>query len=205
MVHLTRIYTKFGDKGECMLGDGGVVPKTSPRVGAYGAVDEANAAVGVAVCEAEACNTPGMHAVAGELRSVQQDLFDVGADLCTPIKPGEKPGERLRVIPEQTERLERLIDAHNEGLESLRSFVLPGGTRLASALHVARTTVRRAERETVALLDTEPGATNRDAAVYLNRLSDLLFVLARVANDHGRGDVLWVPGATRGGGAKAGA
>lgn len=198
MVHLTRIYTKFGDQGECMLGDGSTVSKTSPRVGAYGAVDEANAAVGVAVCEAEGCNTPPMHAIAEELRGVQQDLFDVGADLCTPITAVEKPGERLRVVPAQTERLEAMIDRHNAGLASLRSFVLPGGSRLAAALHVARTTVRRAERDTVALVNAEPEATNRVAAVYLNRLSDLLFVLSRVANGNGAGDVLWVPGANRG-------
>lgn len=198
MVHLTRIYTKFGDQGECMLGDGSTVSKTSARVGAYGAVDEANAAVGLAVCEAEAFGTPAMHAMAEELRGVQQDLFDVGADLCTPIVPEEQPGERLRVVASQTDRLEAMIDRHNAGLAALRSFVLPGGTRLAAALHLARTTARRAEREAVALMNAEPDATNRAALIYLNRLSDLLFVLSRVANDHGKGDVLWTPGANRG-------
>ena len=192
MVHLTRIYTKFGDKGECMLGDGSVVPKTSLRVGAYGAVDEANATVGLAVCE---CGGSGeVHDI---LRSVQQDLFDVGADLCTPMTKDEAPGKRLRVMPEQTTRLEGVIDRFNADLPALQSFVLPGGTRLAAALHLARTTVRRAEREGCALIAVELEATNPHAVVYLNRLSDLLFVLSRAANRGGEGDVLWVPGANR--------
>ncbi len=193
-VHLTRIYTRFGDAGQCMLGDGSTVPKTSVRVGAYGAVDEANAAVGSAVCDA-AVGTP-MH---GVLQSVQQDLFDVGADLCTPITPKEKPGERNRMAQGQVDRLERLIDEHNASLPTLKSFVLPGGTRLSSSLHLARTMVRRAEREATCLINAEPEATNRLAVVYLNRLSDLLFVLARIANapPSGPGDVLWTPGANR--------
>lgn len=195
MVHLTRIYTKFGDQGECMLGDGSVVPKTSVRVGAYGAVDEANAALGMAVVECAATGAEG--AVRSVLLSVQQDLFDVGADLCTPIAPDEQPGKRLRVSPEQTTRLEGVIDRFNADLKPLNSFVLPGGTRLAAALHLARATVRRAERDATALIGAEPGATNRHAVVYLNRVSDLLFVLSRVANASAGGDVLWVPGANR--------
>lgn len=194
MVHLTRIYTRFGDKGQCMLGDGSTVSKTSLRVGAYGAVDEANAGVGMAECEAGS-----LPKVQGALRSISQDLFDVGADLCTPITPGEKPGERNRISQAQVDRLERLIDEHNTALPTLKSFVLPGGTRLASSLHLARTLVRRAERDATALVNNEPDATNRLAVVYLNRLSDLLFVLARVSNTppSGPGDVLWTPGANR--------
>jgi cob(I)alamin adenosyltransferase len=195
MVHLTRIYTRFGDKGQCMLGDGSVVPKTSVRVGAYGAVDEANAAIGAAIVEC--ADRDADRDIRTLLLSVQQDLFDVGADLCTPIAKDEAAGKRLRISPEQATRLEAAIDRHNACLPALQSFVLPGGTRLAVALHVARTTVRRAERDTHALLAAEPDATNPHAGVYLNRLSDLLFVLARVANQGAGGDVLWVPGANR--------
>jgi len=195
MVRLSKIYTKFGDKGECMLGDGATVPKTGVRVGAYGAVDEANACVGVAMTECP--DDDRWKPIRRALLLIQNDLFDVGADLCTPIAKGEAPGARLRVDPAQTARLEKLIDAHNADLKPLNSFVLPGGTRLAAALHVARTVVRRAERDALRLCEAEPDATNRDAAVYLNRLSDLLFVLARVANATDGGDVLWEPGAGR--------
>lgn len=196
MVHLSRIYTKFGDAGQTMLGDGSTVPKTSPRVAAYGSVDEANAAIGVAVCECEGAGPFGMAARA-LLLSIQQDLFDIGADLCTPAAPGERPGDRLRITPEYAARLERAIDEHNGALRPLNSFVLPGGTRLSAALHTARTVVRRAERDCLALAAAEPHAANRDALICLNRLSDLLFVLARRANDDGRADVLWTPGSTR--------
>lgn len=195
MVRLSKIYTKFGDKGDTMLGDGSTESKSSLRVASYGAVDEANAAVGVAVT---VCGEDERERrICGLLVSVQQDLFDVGADLCTPIVEGEKDGEKLRVSQSQVDRIEREIDAHNAALKPLDSFVLPGGSPLAAALHVARTTVRRAERETISLLDMAPGQTNRLAAVYLNRVSDLLFVLAREANDGGSGDVLWKPGANR--------
>jgi cob(I)alamin adenosyltransferase len=201
MVKLNRIYTKTGDDGTTGLGDGSRVPKTSARVEAYGTVDEANASLGVAALQA---GPGGTHSDIAELvKSIQHDLFDVGADLCVPIKPGEgDPGAahakgRLRATPEQTARLERAIDRFNERLKPLNSFVLPGGTPLAAALHVARTVVRRAERCTVALQRAEPAATNDEAVRYLNRLSDLLFVLARVANDDGAADVLWVPGANR--------
>lgn len=201
MVRLSKIYTRTGDDGACMLGDGARVPKTSPRVCAYGAVDEANAAIGAAAVEC-ASNSVG-EPLRRALSLVQNDLFDVGADLCTPIAPDEQAGARLRVVPEQAARLERLIDEHNAALKPLDSFVLPGGTRLAATLHVARTAVRRAEREVAALLAAEPGATNAQTLVYLNRLSDLLFVLARVANAAGGGDVLWKPGAGREGDAGA--
>lgn len=192
MVKLTKIYTKTGDAGQTGLGDGSRVPKTDPRVEAYGTVDEANAAIGVAAAAAEG-------ELAGLLASFQQDMFDVGADLCTPQGPDERPGTRLRVTPAQTERLEGLIDRYNDPMGPLTSFVLPGGTELAARLHLARTIVRRAERLVCALAAAEPDATGPEPVRYLNRLSDLLFVLGRWANDEGRADVLWVPGANRGG------
>ena len=193
MVKLTKIYTKTGDRGETGLGSGARVAKTAPRVEAYGEVDEANAALGVAVAVAR--RDPPDPELADLLETVQQDLFDVGADLCVPVEAGEEG--RLRVTSGQTARLEEAIDRHNAALGPLESFVLPGGSDLAAALHVARTVVRRAERRTVALMAAEPDATAPEPLRYLNRLSDLLFVLARVANDHGRGDVLWKPGANR--------
>lgn len=201
MVRLTKIYTRTGDDGSTGLGDGSRVLKTDPRVAAYGTVDEANAAIGMCVVEAE--RSPQV-AQAGEivalLKVIQNDLFDLGADLCCPMTPDEEPGSRLRVIPAQTERLERTIDRFNEGLAPLNSFVLPGGTPLAAALHVARTVTRRAERLTVEMLGaTGEAATNIETVRYLNRLSDLLFVLSRVANDGGARDVKWVPGASRAG------
>ncbi len=201
MVRLSRIYTKTGDDGTTGLGDGTRVGKACPRVEAYGTVDEANAALGCCVVEANRPGPSGNPVLAriGEiLRDVQNDLFDVGADLCCPIADGEDAAQRLRVGGGQTERLERLIDESNERLKPLDSFVLPGGTPLAASLHLARTIVRRAERLTVALHDAEPSATNMETVHYLNRLSDLLFVLGRVANDDGRGDVKWVPGKSRG-------
>jgi cob(I)alamin adenosyltransferase len=199
MVRLSKIYTKVGDKGETMLGDGKLVPKHSPRVEAYGAVDEANSAIGLAITHCP--DTEAGRGMADALTAIQHDLFDVGADLCTPIAQGEPPGKRLRVVAAQRRRLEPLIDGFNAPLAPLNSFVLPGGTRLAAQLHAARTVTRRAERAVAALLASEPAATNPEALVYLNRLSDLLFVLARVANQPetagGAGDVLWRPGANR--------
>lgn len=197
MVRLSKIYTKFGDKGECMLGDGSSVPKAHPRVEAYGEVDEANCAIGVAVIESwraeDACRE-----IAAVLVGLQNDLFDVGADLCSPITTDEKPGDRLRVTAGQTKRVEALIDQYNADLKPLDSFVLPGGTPLAAALHVARAVTRRAERAATRLRAAEPAATNEDACVYLNRVSDLLFVLSRWVNHTtGKGDVLWTPGASR--------
>ncbi|MEX2217910.1 MAG: cob(I)yrinic acid a,c-diamide adenosyltransferase [Phycisphaerales bacterium] len=204
MVKLTKIYTRTGDDGTTGLGTAQRVAKDSARVEAYGDVDEANAAIGVAIASA----APGRSAeaaIATLLRSVQQDLFDLGADLCIPVAAGERPGEKLRVQPGQTARLEEAIDEHNAGLGTLTSFVLPGGSALAAALHVARTVMRRAERRVVTLVRAEPAATNPETVRYLNRLSDLLFVLARAANRAGEagaggaGDILWVPGANRAG------
>jgi len=201
MVRLTKIYTKTGDDGTTGLGDGTRVPKTDHRVEAYGTVDEANAAIGLCVIEAE--RSPQV-AQAGEiaalLRAIQNDLFDVGADLCCPCAPDEQLGARLRVLPTQTDRIERTIDRFNDGMKPLDSFVLPGGTPLAAALHLARTITRRAERLTVLLIsETGDAVTNAETVRYLNRLSDLLFVLSRVANHDGAGDVKWVPGASRAG------
>jgi len=186
MVYLSRIYTKAGDGGETGLGDGTRVLKCCPRVSAYGDVDELNAVLGFAA------GADGPHQ--GLIRSIQNDLFDLGADLCVPPSaPG--PGSVFRMTASQPERLEREIDRLNERLQPLRSFVLPGGTPLAAWLHLARTVCRRAERSVVALMQTE--SVNPSVLVYLNRLSDLLFVLARVANDDGKADVLWEPGKTR--------
>jgi cob(I)alamin adenosyltransferase len=194
VVKLTKIYTRTGDDGSTGLGTGARVQKDSLRVEAYGEVDEANAAVGVAVL---ACEGDGLKDLAALLRGIQHDLFDVGADLCVPVESGEKAGSKLRVQAAQTARLERAIDRYNDPMPSLASFVLPGGSSAAAALHVARTAVRRAERRVVTLARTERGATNVEALKYVNRLSDLLFVLARVANGNGARDVLWVPGANR--------
>ncbi|MGE5502918.1 MAG: cob(I)yrinic acid a,c-diamide adenosyltransferase [Actinomycetota bacterium] len=187
MVRLTRIYTRTGDKGETSLGNGARVAKHDLRVEAYGTVDEANAAVGLARLHAD----PAADAV---LARIQNDLFDLGADLCTPAAEAEEPGTRLRVAQAQVDRLEAEIDAMNADLAPLNSFVLPGGTPLAAYLHLARTVVRRAERLMVALAGAEP--VNPQAVAYANRLSDHLFVMARHAN-RGTGDVLWQPGANR--------
>lgn len=195
MVRLSKIYTKFGDAGITMLGDGDTVPKQCPRVEAYGSVDEANAAVGLAVFAL--ADHPDLQAA---VASTQHDLFDVGADLCTPIESNESPGAKLRITQPQIDRLESLIDQHNEGLPALNSFVLPGGSPASAHLHLARTATRRAERRTAELLTAEREATNPLALIYLNRLSDLFFVLSRRANTLGDtppGDVLWVPGANR--------
>ncbi len=185
MVTLSRIYTRGGDEGRTSLGDGTRVAKHSPRVEAYGTVDEANATIGLArlhtTGEADAM-----------LARIQNDLFDLGADLC---RPGGPDDGRLRVIDAQVARLEREIDAMNAELAPLRSFVLPGGSPASAFLHLARTVVRRAERLVVALAETE--AVNPAVIRYLNRLSDHLFVLARWLNDKGGRDVLWVPGANR--------
>lgn len=197
MVKLNRIYTRTGDDGTTGLVDGGRVSKASLRVEAYGVVDEANAAIGVAVAVAERGAGAGAVRLAQVLRSLQHDLFDAGADLATPRKPGEAEGQALRITPGQTRRLESLVDEFNERLEPLTSFVLPGGSETAAALHVARTVTRRAERVLVALLDEERESAAPEVLRFLNRLSDLLFVLARVANDDGRADVLWKPGANR--------
>ena len=184
MVFLSRIYTRSGDHGETGLGDGTRVTKASARVTAYGEVDELNAVLGLVACHASAEQEL--------VRTIQNDLFDVGADLCV---PATDDGGALRVRPEQTTRLEQEIDRRNERLQPLRSFVLPGGTPAAAWLHLARTVCRRAERSVVALMQSEP--VNPHVLAYLNRLSDLLFVMARVANGDGQGDVLWEPGRTQ--------
>jgi cob(I)alamin adenosyltransferase len=186
MVFLSRIYTKTGDAGETGLGDGSRVPKDHPRVAAYGSVDELNAVLGILVS-----SQPGLPE-AELLRGIQNDLFDVGADLCVPPEKDEAPGAKLRVQLHQAERLEKAIDRLNEKLQPLRSFVIPGGQPAAAWCHLARTVCRRAERDVVTLARQE--AINPQVVVYLNRLSDLLFVLARVCNEQGRADVLWVPG-----------
>jgi cob(I)alamin adenosyltransferase len=191
MVFLSRIYTKSGDRGETGLGDGTRVPKDAPRVEAFGQVDELNAVLGLVTATCPDCPEAAL------LRSVQNDLFDVGADLCVPPADGEQPGKRLRVTAAQAGRLEQAIDRLNEGLHPLHSFVLPGGSPAAAWLHLACTVCRRAERAVVTLMRTEK--VNEQVLIYLNRLSDLLFVLARVANGGGRGDVLWVPGAGKDG------
>jgi cob(I)alamin adenosyltransferase len=188
-VHLTRIYTKTGDDGTTALGDMSRVAKTDQRLVAYADVDESNSAIGVALALGE---LPAE--IAAVLVAVQNDLFDVGADLCVPVV-ADPPYEPLRVTDNQVERLERACDEFNAQLPKLDSFLLPGGTPGAALLHAARTVVRRAERSTWALLEADPDRTSRVPARYLNRLSDLLFILARAANPEG--DVLWTPGANR--------
>lgn len=187
MVVLNRIYTRTGDGGDTALGDGSRVAKTAARVEAYGTVDETNAALGLAALRAEG-------EVAKAIARIQNDLFDLGADLCVPPEPEEEG--RLRIDDSQVERLEAEIDAMNESLAPLKSFVLPGGSELSAALHQARVVSRRAERRAVALAETEE--VGGPVLRYLNRLSDWLFVAARLANGDGRDDVLWVPGASRG-------
>lgn len=190
MVYLSKIYTKTGDAGDTGLGNGSRVPKDHPRVTAYGTVDELNALVGVFLTQVPGATMPGGHSeeLRELLRCVQNDLFDVGADLCL---PGQDE-KALRVSAGQAQRLENAIDRFNERLQPLRSFILPGGTVAAAWCHLARTLCRRAERDVVTLARGEP--INPQVIVYLNRLSDLLFVLARVCNDDGKDDVLWVPG-----------
>ena len=188
MVYLSKIYTKTGDRGETSLGDGSRAPKDHPRVAAYGDVDELNAVLGLLVAFAGPLDDASKQLI----KSVQNDLFDVGADLCLPQAPNEPAEKVLRVKPGQVLRLEQAIDRFNERLEPLRSFVLPGGTPAAAWCHLARTVCRRAERSVVSLARTE--TVNPQVVIYLNRLSDLLFVLARICNDDGKNDVLWTPG-----------
>ena len=190
MVVLNRIYTRTGDAGETALGNGARVAKHSVRVTAYGTVDEANATLGLARLHASG----DMDAA---LARVQNDLFDLGADLCTPDIENDGSAEypRLRIVASQVDRLEAEIDAMNAKLTPLRSFILPGGSPLAAHLHICRTVSRRAERLVVELASIE--TINDDAVKYLNRLSDWFFVAGRIANDDGAADVLWVPGANR--------
>ena len=188
-VHLTRIYTRTGDDGTTALGDMSRVPKTDPRLTAYADVDEANSSLGVALALGGLAED-----LEALLLSVQNDLFDVGADLCTPVTP-DPAYPPLRVTAAYTARLEAACDTYNARLEKLASFILPGGTPGAALLHVSRTVVRRAERSVWALLAVAPETTSTEPALYLNRLSDLLFILSRVANPDG--DILWRPGGTR--------
>lgn len=191
MVYLNRIYTRTGDAGETSLGNGERVAKTHPRIAAYGGVDELNSVIGVALTQ------PLPEAMTACLTHVQNDLFDLGADLCVPeTDSGTEPSPAaLRITAGQTAALERWIDEFNASLPPLKSFVLPGGSAGAAMLHHARAVCRRVELGVLALMETEP--VNPQTAVYLNRLSDLLFVLARAANDNGAADVLWVPGQHR--------
>jgi cob(I)alamin adenosyltransferase len=190
MVVLSKIYTKTGDAGETALGDGARVAKHSLRVSAYGTVDETNATIGLARLHASGD-------LDAALARISNDLFDLGADLCTPDrdKDAQAPYPRLRMVAAQVARLETEIDAMNTKLTPLRSFILPGGSALAAHLHLCRTTCRRAERLTVELASVED--VNSEAVKYLNRLSDWFFVAGRIANNDGKDDVLWVPGLTR--------
>lgn len=197
MVRLNVIYTRTGDKGTSGLGDGTRRPKTDARFVAMGDVDETNGAVGLARLAVQGGADPGLAAIEATLARVQNDLFDLGADLCLPQAAGEAPGEALRVAVSQAEALERAIDAINERLAPLRSFILPGGSPGAAALHYARSVCRRAERSVVALAEIEGESVSPAALAYINRLSDYLFVAARAANDFGKADVLWKPGANQ--------
>ena len=194
MVVLNKIYTRTGDAGTTALGTGERVAKHSARIAAYGTVDEANAFIGVA-----RIHVRGEHAdVDAMLGRIQNDLFDLGADLCAPERDGaERNRERLRVSDAQVKRLEDEIDAMNSQLSPLRSFVLPGGSAAAAALHVARTVSRRAERCMAALAAERDESVSGPALKYINRLSDLLFVASRYVNARGKNDVLWVPGQNR--------
>jgi cob(I)alamin adenosyltransferase len=191
MVKLTKIYTRTGDGGKTRLGDMSETVKHDPRVEAYGDVDEANCALGLARAA-----LGGGHELDAMLKRIQNDMFDLGGDLCVPESEEPLGFEPLRMTQGQVERLEREIDALNARLAPLNSFILPGGSEAAARLHLARTVCRRAERKLTALI--AGGARINPAALkYLNRLSDLVFVMARIANDEGRSDVLWVPGGER--------
>jgi cob(I)alamin adenosyltransferase len=189
MVYLNRIYTKTGDAGETSLGDGRRVPKTDARIVAYGSVDELNSVLGCVIAVDQAA------AFTQTLTHIQNDLFDVGADLCIPESNEPLSYVPLRITAGQVTQLEQWIDAANEKLNPLNSFILPGGTSVAAQLHLARTVCRRSEIEVLRLAAQEH--INPQVVIYLNRLSDLLFVLARCANSNGAKDVLWVPGANR--------
>jgi cob(I)alamin adenosyltransferase len=192
MVKLNKIYTKTGDAGTTGLGTGKRVRKDDQRIAAYGTVDETNAAIGMV-----RIHLAGHQGLDAKLARIQNDLFDLGADLCVP-DTGEKPAfEPLRVTADQVQRLEDEIDEMNAELKPLKSFVLPGGSPASAALHVARTVSRRAEREMVALAAIEGEPVGEAALKYVNRLSDFLFVAGRYVNDRGKSDVLWVPGQNR--------
>ncbi|MEM1105278.1 MAG: cob(I)yrinic acid a,c-diamide adenosyltransferase [Pseudomonadota bacterium] len=190
MVKLDKIYTRSGDRGKTRLSTGAPVEKWHPRVSAYGSVDEANAALGVCVLHAEG-------EIANALTRIQNDLFDLGADLATPDTGKKLEWEPLRITPAQVSRLEGEIDAMNADIPPLDSFVLPGGSVLSAHLHVARTVTRRAERQIAELASLEGERIGEAAVSYANRLSDWLFVASRAANENGARDVKWVPGANR--------
>jgi cob(I)alamin adenosyltransferase len=191
MVYLNSIYTKTGDQGETSLGDGRRVSKTDPRIVAYGTVDELNSVLGCVLSMGPSSE------ISQILTRIQNDLFDVGADLCVPETDQPPKHTPLRITAAQVEQLEHEIDSANARLQPLTSFILPGGTPAAAQLHVARTVCRRSEIEVLRLMESE--RINAHVLIYLNRLSDLLFVLARCANNDGKNDVLWIPGAHRGG------
>jgi cob(I)alamin adenosyltransferase len=197
MVRLNVIYTRTGDKGETGLGDGSRRSKSDARVAAMGDVDEANCAIGLALLAVGNASDAADLAIEPALTRIQNDLFDLGADLCVPRQAHEAPGAVLRVAASQVKALEHAIDALNAKLHPLRSFVLPGGTAASAALHQARAVCRRAERAMVALASIEGEEVSEAALAYVNRLSDYLFVAARAANDFGRSDVLWTPGANQ--------
>ncbi|MBN9537003.1 MAG: ATP:cob(I)alamin adenosyltransferase [Alphaproteobacteria bacterium 65-37] len=196
-VSLTRIYTRGGDAGETSLGRGERVAKHDIRVEAYGTTDEANSVIGLArnAIARTPSTDPRLAEADAMLGRIQNDLFDLGADLCTPEGKTKRDEQALRIVPSQVERLEREIDAMNAELQPLKSFILPGGSEAASWLHLARTVARRAERCMTRLAAEQP--INPEAIKYVNRLSDHLFVLARRLNDNGATDVLWVPGGAR--------
>jgi cob(I)alamin adenosyltransferase len=194
MVVLNKIYTKTGDDGTTALGSGERRPKCDPRIEAYGTVDEVNSAIGLA--RVETAKDGGSAKLDAMLLCVQNDLFDLGADLCVPDRVQGKT-EPLRIIPSQVERLERKIDELNAQLGPLHSFILPGGSKAAAALHLARAVTRRAERLLVALANTPGEEVGEPALKYVNRLSDFLFVAARYMNAKGEADILWVPGQNR--------
>jgi cob(I)alamin adenosyltransferase len=193
MVRLNKIYTRTGDDGTTGLGNGERRSKADLRVDAFGTVDEANSCIGLARIHTAAAH-PEIDAM---LSRIQNDLFDLGADLATPDTGKELSYEPLRIIASQVTRLEADIDHLNKNLQPLRSFILPGGSPAAAALHLARTVARRAERLIVALAEDRAEHVNREALKYMNRVSDLLFVAARAVNDNGNADVLWVPGKNR--------
>jgi cob(I)alamin adenosyltransferase len=202
MVRLNKIYTRSGDDGSTGLGNGERRPKFDPRVAAYGEVDETNSAIGLARVATSSSSDADLARIDAMLKRIQNDLFDLGADLCMPApkriesqKPVRPP---LRIVASQVAQLEAAIDELNANLTPLSSFVLPGGTRAAAALHQARVICRRAERRIVELAASEGERVGAPAIAYINRLSDFLFVAARFANDRGKGDILWVPGANRG-------
>ncbi|WP_300377843.1 cob(I)yrinic acid a,c-diamide adenosyltransferase [Henriciella sp.] len=190
MVKLDKIYTRTGDRGKTRLSTGEPADKWHPRVTAYGTVDEVNAALGIAALEAEGEQADAIH-------RIQNDLFDLGADLATPDRGKELGWEPLRIVKTQVTRLETEIDAMNADIAPLDSFILPGGSRLAAHLHVARTICRRAERDVARLAAAEDEEVSPEALAYINRLSDWLFVASRAANGNGTRDVKWVPGKNR--------